>query len=53
MLSFAEYRYCLDCGDEQPFEQAHPLGCPDAPGDCPEWSCTACGATLMLAVQAA
>jgi hypothetical protein len=44
-------RHCPDCGSDQPFEQYHPvdLGCPDSPdGECPEWSCTACGAALFI-----
>ena len=44
-------RHCPDCGSDQPFEQYHPdgLDCPDSPdGECPEWSCTACGAALLL-----
>ena len=42
---------CPDCGADQPFEQQHtqPAGCPDsADGYCPEWSCTACGAALLI-----
>jgi hypothetical protein len=44
-------RHCPDCGWDRPFEQHHdePGGCPDSPdGDCPEWSCTACGAALLI-----
>jgi hypothetical protein len=48
MLSCAEFRYCLDCGDERVFEQVHPCGCPDASGECPEWSCADCGAVLVI-----
>jgi hypothetical protein len=43
-----DYRYCADCGDELPFEQFHAADCPDVPGDCPEWGCTACGAALII-----
>jgi hypothetical protein len=45
------FRPCQDCGGEQLFEQPHamPGSCPDAPdGICPEWSCTECGAMLVL-----
>jgi hypothetical protein len=45
---YAEYRYCADCGDEQAFEQVHADDCLDAPGECPEWACTACGAALIV-----
>jgi hypothetical protein len=52
MIQLAQMvRRCPDCGSDQPFEQYHPedLGCPDsADGECPEWSCTACGAALLL-----
>lgn len=44
-------RHCPDCGSDQPFEQYHPedLDCPDSPdGECPEWSCTGCGAALLI-----
>jgi len=44
-------RQCPDCGWDSPFEQHHDLPgqCPDAPdGECPEWSCTACGAALLI-----
>ena len=47
------FRPCQDCGGEQLFEQSHPMlgGCPDAPdGLCPEWSCTECGAALIVVV---
>jgi hypothetical protein len=45
-------RYCRDCAKDRPFEQHHRPGrCPDAPdGDCPEWSCTACEAALLIGV---
>jgi hypothetical protein len=42
------HRYCADCGGERPFEQFHTEECPDVPGDCPEWGCTACGAALII-----
>jgi hypothetical protein len=45
--------YCPDCGAERPFEQYHAETgcCPDSPdGQCPEWSCTACGAALFVSV---
>lgn len=44
-------RHCPDCGSDQPFEQYHaePERCPDSPdGYCPEWSCTDCGAALLV-----
>jgi hypothetical protein len=47
------FRPCQDCGGEQLFEQPHsmPGSCPDAPdGLCPEWSCTQCGAALIVMV---
>ena len=46
-------RHCRDCDWDRPFEQHHdqPGGCPDSPdGECPEWSCTACGAALLIGV---
>ena len=46
-------RYCGDCGGERPFEQPHeqPGECPDhLDGECPELSCTACGAALLTGV---
>ena len=45
-------RYCGDCGGERPFEQPHEPGeCPDhLDGECPELSCTACGAALLTGV---
>jgi hypothetical protein len=47
------FRPCQDCGGEQLFEQSHamPGSCPDAPdGMCPEWSCTGCGAAMLVLV---
>jgi hypothetical protein len=47
------FRSCQDCGGERLFEQPHatPGRCPDAPdGICPEWSCTQCGAALIVLV---
>ena len=47
------FRPCQDCGGEQLFEQPHaaPEDCPDAPaGLCLEWSCTQCGAALIVMV---
>jgi hypothetical protein len=44
-------RYCADCGWDRPFEKIHDLPgeCPDCPeGDCVEWSCTDCGAALLI-----
>jgi hypothetical protein len=44
-------RHCPDCDWDHPFEQHHdqPGQCPDSPdGECPEWSCTACGAALLI-----
>jgi hypothetical protein len=44
-------RYCPDCGWGRTFEQPHPLvgACPDAPdGCCAEWSCTGCGAAMLI-----
>lgn len=47
-------RHCPDCHEDSQFEQQHdrPGECPDTPdGDeCPEWSCTACGAALLTGV---
>jgi hypothetical protein len=46
-------RHCSDCGGNRPFEQQHdrPGECPDLPdGECAEWSCTACGAALLIGV---
>ena len=47
------FRSCPDCRAERRFEQYHdvPGGCPDSgDGDCPEWSCTVCGAALLTSV---
>lgn len=44
-------RHCPDCGRDRPFEQHHdwPGECPDsAEGDCAEWSCTGCGAAVLI-----
>jgi hypothetical protein len=44
-------RHCPGCGRDRLFEQYHALAgsCPDDPGgDCPEWSCTCCGAALLI-----
>jgi hypothetical protein len=44
-------RFCPDCGWDRPFEQPHPIDgrCPDAPdGCCAEWSCTGCGAAMLI-----
>jgi hypothetical protein len=44
---------CQDCGGEQLFEQRHatPGSCPDTPDVmCPEWSCTECGAAMVILV---
>jgi hypothetical protein len=40
--------YCAGCGDDRAFEQFHIADCPDEPGGCPEWGCTACGAALII-----
>jgi hypothetical protein len=45
-----EFRQCPECGGERLFEQYHELPgtCPDSPhGECPEWSCSVCGAALL------
>ncbi|HEY7432912.1 MAG TPA: hypothetical protein VH641_19495 [Streptosporangiaceae bacterium] len=45
------FRSCPDCRAERQFEQYHstPGACPDSPdGICPEWSCTVCGAALLV-----
>jgi hypothetical protein len=40
---------CPGCGGDEPFEQVHPTGCPDADGgECTEWACTACGAGVVM-----
>jgi hypothetical protein len=40
---------CPGCGGDEPFEQIHPGGCPDADGgECPEWACTSCGAGVIM-----
>jgi hypothetical protein len=44
-------RFCPDCGGNRLFEQRHAVAgrCPDSPdGWCPEWSCTDCGAALLI-----
>jgi len=43
-------RRCPDCGQDRAFAQHHgePARCPDAvDGDCPEWYCLVCGATVL------
>jgi hypothetical protein len=47
-------RYCPDCGWDRLFEQPHPHpgSCADALDRvCPEWSCTECGAALLIEVS--
>jgi hypothetical protein len=46
-------RHCPDCGRDRLFEPCHAApDCPDAgDGDCPEWSCTDCGAALLIGYQ--
>jgi hypothetical protein len=40
---------CPGCGGDEPFEQIHLNGCPDAAGgDCAEWVCTGCGAGVIM-----
>ena len=48
-------RHCPDCGAGRLFEPCHAAAsCPDAAdGDCPEWSCTDCGAALLIGFQPA
>lgn len=43
-------RHCPDCGWDRLFEPYHAaVSCPDsADGDCLEWSCTSCGAALLI-----
>jgi hypothetical protein len=44
------FRLCHECGADRLFERYHdqPGSCPDsADGECPEWSCTECGTTLL------
>jgi hypothetical protein len=44
-------RHCRDCGCDRLFELHHPEpgGCPDyLDGECAEWSCTSCGAGLLV-----
>jgi hypothetical protein len=43
-------RRCPDCGRDRAFAQHHGSAgrCPDAVcGDCPEWYCLVCGATIL------
>jgi hypothetical protein len=43
-------RRCPDCGRDRAFAQHHSESawCPDAVGgDCPEWYCLVCGATVL------
>ena len=43
-------RRCPDCGQDRAFAQHHSSSrwCPDAVGgDCPEWYCLVCGATVL------
>jgi hypothetical protein len=43
-------RRCPDCGQDRAFAQHHgaAVWCPDAiGGDCPEWYCLVCGATMV------
>jgi hypothetical protein len=44
---------CPGCGGDEPFEQVHPGRhpdgpCPDTVGECPEWTCPACGAGVFM-----
>jgi hypothetical protein len=43
-------QYCPDCSRDRLFEPQHATGsCPDEPdGCCAEWSCTECGAALLI-----
>ena len=46
-------RSCPDCGQDRAFAQHHEESacCPDAAdGDCPEWYCLVCGATVLTGV---
>ncbi len=48
-------RFCPDCDWDRSFEQHHGAAgsCPDAPdGHCAEWSCTECGAALLIGFPA-
>ena len=43
-------RRCPDCGQDRVFAQHHGSAgwCPDSVGgDCPEWYCQVCGATVL------
>ena len=43
-------RRCPDCGQDRGFAQHHSVAswCPDAAGgECPEWYCLVCGATVL------
>ena len=45
------FRDCPGCGCSREFVQLHPEPerCPDVRGGrCPEWFCTACGASLLI-----
>jgi hypothetical protein len=47
-------RHCSDCASDRLFEQYHATAgdCPDSPdGECPEWSCTGCGAALLIGLD--
>jgi hypothetical protein len=47
-------RDCPECASDRLFEQYHAAAgnCPDSPdGDCPEWSCTDCGAAVLIGLN--
>jgi hypothetical protein len=46
-------RHCPDCRRDRRVEQYHAAGsCPDvSDGDCPEWSCTDCGAAFLTGLD--
>jgi hypothetical protein len=46
-----QVRPCPECASDRLIEQYHAAAgsCPDSPdGECPEWSCTDCGAALLI-----
>lgn len=39
---------CPGCDADEPFEQVHPVQCPDTGAECLEWACVACGAGVVM-----
>jgi hypothetical protein len=42
--------HCAGCAEEREFEQPPCVDGHDAPGECPEWICVACGYAIFVGV---